>query len=260
MNAYQDISYDVSGPIARISVARPDRLNAYRNETADELDAAFGEAEADPAIRVAILSGEGRAFGAGYDLSTLAPDQVPDLDRVLQDHFNPLVLRMRRSRLPIIAKVNGACAGAAVGIALAADIVIAARSAYFYEPFVGIALVPDAGNTLFLSRLLGRVRASGMMMLGDRISAEEAYAWGLVWRVFDDAELAGETQRIADRLADLAPSALAATKQLIAVASDGGIERQLDFERDLQGTAGRTPEMRAAIAAFFAARKGAPGR
>lgn len=260
MSKYEDISYDVAGPIARISVARPDRLNAYRNQTADELDAAFARAEADPAIRVAILSGEGRAFGAGYDLSTVEPDQVPDLDRVLEEHFNPLVVRMRRSRLPIVARVNGPCAGAAVGIALAADIVVAARSAYFYEPFVGIALVPDAGNTLFLSRLLGRIRASAMMLLGDRIPAEEACSWGLVWRVFDDAELDSETDRIATRLAGLSPAAIAATKQLITAASDGGLEEQLALERDLQGAAGRTPEMKAAIAAFFSARKGTPGK
>lgn len=260
MNVYQDISCEVTGPIVRISIARPDKLNAYRNETADELHAALAVAEANPDIRVAILSGEGRAFGAGYDLSTVTPDKIPDLDRVLEEHFNPLVMRMRRSRLPMIAKINGPCAGAAVGIALAADIVVAARSSYFYEPFVGIALVPDAGNTLFLSRLLGRVRASAMMMLGDRISAEEACSWGLVWRVFEDAELAAETDRIADRLAGLAPGALAATKQLITAASDGGIEGQLALERDLQGTAGRTPEMKAAVAAFFSSRKGASGR
>jgi 2-(1,2-epoxy-1,2-dihydrophenyl)acetyl-CoA isomerase len=255
MTAFEDISYRVEGGVAHITVTRPDKLNAYRNETADELVAAFARAEADSSVKVAILTGEGRAFGAGYDLATVKPDETPALDDVLERHFNPLVRTMRRSRLPVISMVNGPCAGAAVGIALAADIVVAARSAYFYEPFVGIALVPDAGNTLFLTRILGRVRASAMMLLGERLSAEEAREWGLVWRVVDDGDLAAETSRIATKLASLAPAAIAATKKLIATASDPDLDAQLDLERDLQGDAGRSPEMKAAIAAFFAARR-----
>jgi 2-(1,2-epoxy-1,2-dihydrophenyl)acetyl-CoA isomerase len=255
MTAFEDISYRVEGGIARIAVARPDKLNAYRNETADELSAAFAQAEADVSVKVAVLTGEGRAFGAGYDLATVKPDETPALDDVLERHFNPLVRAMRGSRLPIVSVINGPCAGAAVGIALAADIVVAARSAYFYEPFVGIALVPDAGNTLFLTRMLGRVRASAMMLLGERLSAEAAREWGLVWKVVDDADLAAESTRIAAKLATLAPSAVAATKRLIAAASDPDLDAQLDLERDLQGDAGRSPEMKAAIAAFFAARK-----
>ena len=132
---------------------------------------------------------------------------------------------------------------------------IAARSAYFYEPFVGIALVPDAGNTLFLPRLAGRVRAAPAMLLGDRISAEEAMNWGLVWRVFDDETLGAEADAIARRLAERAPSAVAATKRLISAATDDGLEGHLGLERDLQGAAGRSPEMKAEIAAFFAKRR-----
>ena len=253
--SYSDISFSRADGIARITVERPDKLNAYRNETADQLHDAFGRAEADPAIRVAILTGAGRAFGAGYDLSTVKPDEVPALDHVLEKHFNPLVRRMRQLRLPIISQVNGPCAGAAVGIALAGDIVMAARSAYFYEPFVGIALVPDAGNTLFLPRLIGRIRAAPAMFLGDRISAEEALSWGMVWRVHDDAELSAEVEKIAAKLAALAPDAVASTKRLIASATDFGMNEQLDLERELQGIAGRTPEMKQAIAAFFAKRR-----
>jgi 2-(1,2-epoxy-1,2-dihydrophenyl)acetyl-CoA isomerase len=250
---FTDISYVVSGAVARIAVTRPDKLNAYRNETADELRTALGQADA--AIKVVIMTGEGRAFGAGYDLSTVKPDKTPRLDEVLERHFNPLVLQMRQSRLPIVTAINGPCPGAAVGIALAGDIVMAARTAYFYEPFVGTALVPDAGNTLFLSRTLGRVRASGMMLLGDRISAEQACDWGLVWRVCDPEELGAEAGRVAAKLASLAPAAVAATKRLIGAASEHGLEDQLAFERDLQGQAGRSPEMMAAIQSFFASRK-----
>jgi 2-(1,2-epoxy-1,2-dihydrophenyl)acetyl-CoA isomerase len=252
---YEDISYRIDGAVARITVERPERLNAYRDQTADDLVDAFRRAEADAAIRVAILTGAGRAFGAGYDLSTIDPGATPDLDRVLEVHFNPLIRLMRATRLPIITKINGPCAGASVGVALAGDIVVAARSAYFYEPFVGIALVPDAGNTLFLPRLAGRVRAAPAMLLGDRIGAEEARDWGLVWRVYDDDTLTAETDAIATRLAERPSAAIAATKRLIAAASDAALDQQLDLERDLQGEAGRSPDMKAAIAAFFATRK-----
>ncbi len=254
MADYADISLRVDGAVARVTVERPDKLNAYRDQTADELFDALRRAEADSAVRALILTGAGRAFGAGYDLSVIKPDVTPELDRVLETRFNPLIRLMRASRLPIVSAVNGPCAGAAVGVALAGDIVIAARSAYFYEPFVGIALVPDAGNTLFLPRLAGRVRAAPAMLLGDRVSAEEAREWGLVWRVVDDATIAAEAEAIARRLSERAPSAVAATKQLISAASDAGLEEHLGRERDLQGVAGRSPEMKAEIAAFFANR------
>lgn len=254
MTEYSDITSAHDGSIVRITVERPDKLNAYRDQTADELLDAFRRAEDDPAIRAVIFTGSGRAFGAGYDLSTVEPGTVPELDKVLEQHFNPLVRHMRASRLPIISQVNGPCAGAAVGVALAGDIVIAARSAYFYEPFVGIALVPDAGNTLFMPRLAGRIRSTPAMLLGDRISADEALSWGLVWKVFGDSELAAETDAIAARLVERSPQAVAATKKLITAATDMGMDDQLDLERDLQGLAGRSPDMKAAIAAFFAKR------
>lgn len=254
MTAYEDITLDIDGAVARITLRRADRLNAMRDRTADELRAALAEAETDAAVRAVILTGEGRAFGAGYDLSTIDPGVTPALDRVLEEHFNPLVRAMRASRLPIVCAVNGPCAGASVGIALSGDIVIAARSAYFYEPFVGIALVPDAGNTLFLTRLAGRVRASAAMLLGERIAAEEARDWGLVWRVFDDAALMDEAAAIAARLAVLSPGAVAATKRMIAGAAEADLDARLDLERDRQGEAGRSPEMKQAIADFFARR------
>ncbi|HWK68896.1 enoyl-CoA hydratase-related protein [Pseudorhodoplanes sp.] len=256
MTTFEDITYKLADGFVRIAVNRPDKLNAYRNQTADELREAIALAEAEGTARAILMTGEGRAFGSGYDLSTVRPDEVPALDDVLERHFNPLVHAMRHSRLPIVAAINGPCAGAAVGIALAADIVLAGRSSYFYEPFVGIALVPDAGNTIFLSRMLGRIRASGMMLLGDRISAEKALQWGLLWEVVDDAEVESAAAAICARLAQLEPQALASTKRLIADAADFAMAEQLDLERDLQGEAGRSPAMKAKIAAFFARQKG----
>ena len=255
MSGYEDITYSVGDGRVRIAVNRPEKLNAYRNETADQLRDAVLRAGRDSSVRSILLTGEGRAFGAGYDLATVKPNEVPALDDVLQRHFNPLVFAMRQSRLPIVAAVNGPCAGAAVGIALAADIVIAARSAYFYEPFVGIALVPDAGNTLFLSRMLGRVRASGMMLLGDRIPAEKALAWGLLWDVVDDAELASAAEAICARLSKLDAGALAGPNRLTGGAAEWGSDEHRAGGGGRGGEAARTPAMKAQIAAFFAKRK-----
>lgn len=257
---FEDVTLTVDGPVARIAVNRPERRNAMRDRTADELRAALAAAEADDAVRAVILTGEGGAFGAGYDLSSIDPAAVPDLERVLEVHFNPLIRALRASPLPVVTAVNGACAGASVGIALAGDVVIAGRSAFFYEPFAGIALVPDAGNTLFLPRLAGRIRAGAAMLLGDRVPADEAREWGLVWRVVEDDDLAPEAAAVAARLAERAPAALAATKALLGRAADHGLDPQLDAERDMQGVAGRSPEMRAAVDAFLASRGAARGK
>jgi 2-(1,2-epoxy-1,2-dihydrophenyl)acetyl-CoA isomerase len=253
---HRDIILEIDGPIARITLNRPDKLNAMRDETADQLRDALSSAESDAAVRAVILTGAGRAFGAGYDLSNVDMSQGdPNLFRVLDMHFNPLIRAMRRSRLPIISAVNGPCAGASVGIALAGDIVIASRSAFFYEPFVGIALVPDAGNTMFLTRIAGRIRAGAAMLLGDRITADQACDWGLVWKVCEDADLMEEAGRLADKLAASSPHALAATKKLVSAASDQSLDTALDQERDLQQDMCLRPEMRSSIEAFLSKHK-----
>ncbi|MAL77791.1 MAG: 2-(1,2-epoxy-1,2-dihydrophenyl)acetyl-CoA isomerase [Sneathiella sp.] len=253
--SYEDISLEIDGGIARLTFRRPDKLNALREQTGDEMQAAFDEMEQNPDVRVVLLTGEGRAFGAGYDLTRVKPGEIPDMAKILEDNYNPLTRKMRASRLPIVSVVNGPCAGASVGIALSADIVIAARSAYFYEPFVGLALIPDAGNTLFLPRIVGRIRAAGAMLLAEKISAEEALSWGMVWRVYEDAELMGEAEKIVQKLAGYSPTSVSLIKKLISEASDHGMSHQLDMERDAQGEACGSEEMQAAIASFF---KGKP--
>lgn len=251
MTNYEDISWHLADGVARIAVNRPDKLNACRDQTADELRDALSRAENEPSARAVLLTGKGRGFGAGYDLPEVDL-QNPALEAVLDEHFNPLIHAMRSSRLPIVSAVNGPCAGASVGIALAADIVIANRSAFFYEPFVGIALLPDAGNTLFLPRILGRIRAAGMMLLAERIPAERALEWGLLWDVTDDDKLESKAFDICNRLAGFDPEAIADTKQLIGQASDFALGEQLDAERDRQVEAGRRPAMKERIEAFVA--------
>ncbi|WP_136660072.1 enoyl-CoA hydratase-related protein [Nitratireductor sp. XY-223] len=251
---FEDISLDIDGAVATITVRRPDKLNALLNRTADELCAVLSQLEDNPEIRVALLTGEGRAFGAGYDLSTVGEAGSRELDRVIENHFNPLIRALRSSRLPIIAAVNGPCAGVSVGIALACDIVMAADTAYFYEPFAGIALVPDGGNTFFLPKIAGRMRATAAMLLGERISADEALSWGLVWEVHDAGSLMKAARNAAERIAGLSPNAVAATKRLVSAASEKDLHAQLDLERDVQGDLGRSPEMHEAISTFLGGR------
>lgn len=253
---YEDITVEIEGAIATLCVNRPEKLNALRDQTADELIAALHSLEQMPAIKVVILTGSGRAFGTGYDLSTVDLNEGCDLRSVLEDHFNPLILALRRSRLLIISRVNGPCAGVSVGIALACDIVMASQNAYFFEPFAQIALVPDGGNTYFLPVAAGRVRALAAMLLGDRISAEEAKEWGLVWQVHAAEELDEKVLETATRIARLAPNAIQRTKQLVNAACEAGLVAQLDLERDYQGELGGSPEMVAAVSRFVKGGKG----
>ncbi|APE45997.1 hypothetical protein BOO69_20810 (plasmid) [Sulfitobacter alexandrii] len=250
-----DIEWTIDADVVTLTINRPDKLNALSNATADELRAAVGEIEAHPDARAVVLTGAGRGFGAGYDLPAVDLTKTPQLDDVLNTHFNPLVRQMRQSRLPFVAAVNGPCAGGSIGVALSADIVIAGRSAFFYEPFIGLGLVPDVGNTIFMTRLAGRIRASAAMLLGDRITAEEAREWGLVWKVTDDDTLMQEATATARRLASGSADAIAATKALIHAASDPDLSAMLDRESAAQGILGRGEEMRAAFAAFAAKAK-----
>ncbi len=245
-----DIIWTIDAGVVRLTVNRPDKLNALANATADALRAAIAEIEAHPDARAVVLTGAGRGFGAGYDLPAVDMSRTPQLDDVLNTHFNPLIRQIRQSHLPFVSAVNGPCAGASIGLALAADIVLAGRSAYFYEPFIGLGLVPDAGNTLFMTRLAGRAHASAAMLLGDRISAEEAERWGLIWKVTDDENLLGEATETAQRLAKSSAPAIAATKALIHAASEPDMSAMLDRESVSQGILGRGEEMRRAIEAF----------
>lgn len=247
---YQDITVAIDGPVATLTVNRPDKLNAMRNESADEMRAALVELEDNDAVRAVIVTGAGRAFGAGYDLSTVDLCEGCDLRSVLEDHFNPLIRAVRRSRLIVISAVNGACAGVSVGLALSADIVLAAETAFFYEPFAGIALVPDGGNTLFIPRSAGRTRALSMMLLGERIGAAQARDWGLVWAVHPPERLTDEARATADRIAALPPLAAQRTKQLVNAATDDALDAQLDLERDYQAELAGRPEMIAAVSKF----------
>lgn len=255
--SYQTILFEVSDGIARLTLNRPDRLNSFNVEMHGEVRDALGSLSTDRAARVLVLSGAGRGFCAGQDLGdrAVAPggpgvDQSVDLGESIDRYYKPLVLALRNLPLPVIAAVNGVAAGAGANIALACDLVIATRSANFIQSFSKLGLVPDSGGTWLLPRLLGNARAMGLALLADKLSAEQAAQWGLIWRCVDDAEFKTTVDTLAQQLA-LAPTrGLARTKQAIYESWGRSLEQQLDQERDFQRELGRSQDYSEGVAAF----------
>ncbi|HEX8381691.1 MAG TPA: enoyl-CoA hydratase-related protein [Allosphingosinicella sp.] len=251
--AYEHIRFELSpAAVATVTIARPDRLNALSGQTVDELRAAVAEAGRSGA-RCLLLTGEGRGFSSGADL---AGGGLPeDAGAALEKHFNPLVEAIFALPIPVVAAVNGPCAGAGCSRALAADIVVAARSAYFLQAFVNIGLIPDAGATWLLPRLAGRARAMEMMMLGERIPAEKALEWGLISRVVEDEHLASESVELATRLAQGPTVALGLIRKLAREAGHVPLSEALAAERVAQREAGETGDFKAAVMAFLQKRQ-----
>jgi 2-(1,2-epoxy-1,2-dihydrophenyl)acetyl-CoA isomerase len=209
--------------------------------------------EKDKSVRCLLITGAGRGFCAGQDLSenVMSGDgQDADVGATLEKNYNVLVKRLRNLPIPVVCAVNGVAAGAGANFALAADIVIAARSASFIQAFTKIGLLPDCGGTYFLPRLVGTARAMGAAMLGEKISAERAEQWGLIWKCVDDADFIQESGNLARYLASQATQGLALTKQAIYASSSNTLATQLDLERELQRIAGRTHDFREGVAAF----------
>ena len=244
----------VAEGVATLTLNRPDRLNAFTAALHEELSAAVERAAGDDAIRALLITGAGRGFCAGQDLSErrLMPVEGPrDLGETLERYYNPLIRRLRGIEKPVLAAVNGVAAGAGAGLAFACDIVIAARSASFIEAFSRIGLVPDAGNTFFLPRLAGSARAMAMALTGEAISAERAAEWGLIWKAVPDEALMSEARGLAARLARGPTRALGLTKRALNAAATNDLDQQLDLERDLQREAGRGEDYREGVAAFL---------
>jgi len=239
--------------VATIALARPDRLNALSLEMLAELRAAV---EALPGLgaRCLLLIGEGRGFSSGADLA--GGGGLPeDVGAALEAHYNPLIESLFALPIPVVAAVNGPAAGAGCSLALAADLVIAARSAYFLQAFVNIGLIPDAGATWLLPRLAGRARAMEMMMLGERISAEQAQQWGMIARVVDDEALESDAVALATRLAQGPTVAYGLVRRLARNAEQSSLTEALAAEREAQRDAGKTEDFKHAVYAFLQKRQ-----
>jgi 2-(1,2-epoxy-1,2-dihydrophenyl)acetyl-CoA isomerase len=248
----------VDGGVLAITLNRPDKLNAFNPEMHKRLRQAIEQARDDAGIRAVLLTGAGRGFCAGQDLSerNVAADAAPiDLSVSLGSNYNPLVRRLRELPKPVVCAVNGVAAGAGANIALSCDIVLAARSASFVQSFSRLGLVPDSGGTYFLPRLVGTARAMGLALLGERLSAEDAERWGLIWKVVDDERLLEEATVLARTLASGPTKGYGLVKKAIYASAGNSLDSQLDLERDLQREAGFSEDYRESVAAFMQKRK-----
>src|SRR4051794_10054958 len=234
----------------RITLNRPERLNALTVEMAAGLHAALDEAGAGKSCRAVLLTRAGRGFCAGPGLTEIVGAAPSDLTRLLE-HYHPLILKIRALPIPVVCAVNGVAAGAGANLALAGDIVLAARSANFVQAFARIGLIPDCGGTWFLPRLIGTARARALAMLAEPLPAETAAEWGLIWRMVEDARLMDEAQALAARLAGQASTALALTKRALDASGNNTLDRQLDLEGEWQLEAGSSPDHAEGVRAFL---------
>jgi 2-(1,2-epoxy-1,2-dihydrophenyl)acetyl-CoA isomerase len=251
----ESVLIERQGAVVLITLNRPDRLNAFTGEMTTRLSAALADAEADASCRVILVTGAGRGFCAGQDLSerAVAPGKSErvDVGHSIETRFNPLIRRLRACPKPVVMAVNGVAAGAGANFALAGDIALAARSASFIQSFVKIGLMPDCGGTWFLPHHLGPARAMALALTAEPLAAEKAAEWGLIWRMVEDAELMREATSLAERLAAQSPSALAAVKQAIHAAASRTLDEALDHERDAQRALGYGEDFAEGVAAFL---------
>jgi len=242
--------------VLHITLNRPEKLNAFNPAVHKGLAEAMSRAESEAAVRCLLITGAGRGFCAGQDLTERdMKASAIDLGSGLETWYNPLIKRMRTLPKPIVCAVNGVAAGAGANFALACDIVLAARSASFIQAFVKIGLVPDCGGSYFLPRLAGMQRAMGLAMTGDRLSAEDAERWGLIWKCVDDAKLKDEAEKLSMQLASGPTRSLGMIKQAMYASAGNTLAAQLDMERDLQRDIGKGGDYREGVAAFLEKRK-----
>lgn len=252
---FETISFSVEAGIARLTLNRPDKLNSFNEDMHAELRIVLDSIQEDKNVRVLVLTGAGRAFCAGQDLADRAMQMVdgkmPDIGNVVEKNYKQLVLRLQNLRVPTIAAVNGIAAGAGASVALACDLVIATKSASFLQAFSKIGLIPDTGGTWFLPQRVGMARAMGLALLADKLPAEKAAQWGLIWECVDDAEFAARIDALASQLSTAPTKALVRTRQAMHAAPGHTLEQQLSFEGSFMRELGWSPDYAEGVKAFM---------
>lgn len=243
------------GKVTILTLNRPDKFNSFNREMALELHAALDEAEVDKNCRAIVLTGNGKAFCAGQDLSEAIDPNGPGIKRIVDEHYNPIIMRLRKIEKPIIAAVNGVAAGAGANIALACDIVFCAKSASFIQAFSKIGLIPDSGGTFFLPRIVGFNLASALMMTGDKVTSDEALAHGMVYKVFEDKDLLSQAVVNAQHMAEMPTKGIGLTKRLLNESMYNTYDKQLQFESFIQTEAAATYDYNEGVKAFLEKRK-----
>lgn len=250
---YQTVLFDLQNGAARLTLNRPEKLNSFNVQMHEEIRSVLDQLDGQPEARVLVITGMGRGFCAGQDLSdrAVAPGGAVDLGASIEKYYAPLVRRLRALEMPVICGVNGVAAGAGANLAFACDVVIAAKSASFIESFSKLGLIPDTGGTYFLPRLIGTARAMGFALLGDKISAEQAESWGLIWKCVDDAEFRPALDKLAAHCASAPTKGLARIKQAIYRSGEYSLDEQLNIERDFMRELGFSHDYREGVAAFL---------
>ena len=258
MTKSSTILVELADGVLRLTLNRPEKLNSFNDEMLIALRAGIQRAHDEDGVRAVLITGAGRAFCAGQDLGDRNPSPdapAPDLGYTIETFYNPTLRLIRALEKPVIAAVNGVAAGAGANIALACDIVIAARSAKFIQAFAKIGLIPDCGGSWSLARILGEPRAKALALTAEPLPAEKAADWGLIWKAVDDAQLQTEAQALAESMAIGPTLGLGLTKRLIQASAVNSLDEQLNMERDLQREAGRSADYREGVAAFIGKRK-----
>jgi 2-(1,2-epoxy-1,2-dihydrophenyl)acetyl-CoA isomerase len=249
------ISTQLKNNVLIITLNRPDKFNSFNREMALELQNELDNAENNELVRSIVLTGTGKAFCAGQDLAEAIDPNGPGIEKIVREHYNPIILKIRKIEKPIIAAVNGVAAGAGANIALACDIVIAAQSSTFIQAFSKIGLVPDSGGTFFLPRLIGFQNAAALMMLGDKVSATDAQSMGMIYKVFSDETFMDEVLKLADNLSKMPTKAIGYTKRLLNESMTNNLQEQLIQEGSLQVEAANSFDYKEGVNAFLEKRK-----
>ncbi|HXB30344.1 MAG TPA: enoyl-CoA hydratase-related protein [Puia sp.] len=246
-----EILFELKDNIALLTLNRPEKLNALNRSMALELQDQLLACDENDAVRAVMLTGAGRAFCSGQDLQEFPPDRMPDIEKAIDENFNPVIRLLKTIRKPVVCAVNGIAAGAGANIALACDIVVAISSAAFIQAFSKIGLIPDCGGTFFLPRLIGLQKATALMMLGDKISAADAERMGMIYASFEEIDFIEKSLLIATTLAKLPTVALILTRKALLESSTNNLEEQLELEKKFQQKAGLTHDFKEGVAAFL---------
>ncbi|MFZ1458155.1 MAG: enoyl-CoA hydratase-related protein [Saprospiraceae bacterium] len=250
-----NIQYQVTHNVATITLDRPDKFNSFIRPMALAMQEALDNAAQDASVRCLVIAGSGKAFSAGQDLAEATDPNGPDLNKILTEHYNPIITRIRNISKPVIAAVNGVAAGAGANIALACDIVLVTESASFIQAFSKIGLIPDSGGTFMLPRLIGFQRASALMMTGEKVSARDACMMGMVYKVYPDEVFMDEVLKMAGTIAQMPTYGLALTKKALNQSLTNNLEQQLALEDELQTLAGNSEDYKEGTSAFLEKRK-----
>ncbi len=248
------ILFEIEGSVAYITLNRPEKYNSFNREMALLLQEKLDACQSSD-VRAVYITGAGKAFCAGQDLEEVVDPSGPKIEHIVGEHYNPIITKIRRLEKPVVAAVNGVAAGAGANIALACDVVVASQTASFIQAFSKIGLIPDSGGTFFLPRLVGWQRASALMMMGDKVSADEAERMGMIYKVLPAETFTGEARKIATTLAGMPTKGLAYTKQLLDNSFENNYEDQLHDEEIFQQRAGRTSDYKEGVQAFLEKRK-----